>query len=76
MARRNLLHKSKLQAFKDWMTAEGIEWRDGKGGYQVIQIKTRNGWSAIYDSDKDRREHYTVQHELQGAVWRFLKEWI
>ena len=74
MARRNQLHKSRLQAFKDWMTSNGIEWREGKGGYQVIQVKTDKGWPAIYDSDKDRREHYTVQEGLLKVVSRFIRE--
>ncbi|MEL5392843.1 hypothetical protein [Serratia nevei] len=72
MARRNLLHKSKLQGFKEWLTDNGVEWRDGKGGYQVIQIRTIRGWSAIYDSDKERREHYTVQDDIKPLVSKFV----
>lgn len=36
MARRNLLHKSKLADFKEWLSMNGIQWRDGKGSYRVI----------------------------------------
>jgi hypothetical protein len=33
--------------FKAWLDANGITWRDGKGDYQVMQVKLAKGWGAI-----------------------------
>lgn len=74
MARRNLLHKSKLADFKEWLSMNGIQWRDGKGSYQVIQVNTGCGWTPIYDSSKERREHFTTQDALRPLVNRFIRE--
>lgn len=74
MARRNLFHKSKLADFKEWLSIKGIQWREGKGSYQVIQVKTEYGWTPLYDSAKERREHFTVQDELRPLVNKFIRE--
>ncbi len=52
----------------------GIQWRDGKGSYQVIQVNTGYGWTPIYDSSKERREHFTIQDALRPLVNRFIRE--
>lgn len=71
MARRNLLHKSKLADFKEWLSMNGIQCRDGKGSYQV---NTGCGWTPIYDSSKERREHFTIHDALRPLVNRFIRE--
>lgn len=69
---RCLLHKTKLDAFKQWMDANGIEHRPGRGDFQVEQIKTKSGqWQCIFDR-LDAKEHYTVAAPIEHLVRRFL----
>lgn len=80
---RNLLHKSKLGALKEWLDKNKIEHRPGRGDWQVLQIKVKNGFQCIFDrfdvtnGQKDVRmtpEHYTVDRRLEGLIFRFLRE--
>ncbi|KVC84003.1 hypothetical protein [Burkholderia ubonensis] len=70
---RNLLHKTKIESFKSWMDLAGIEHRPGRGDFQVLQIKTKNGqWQCIFDRI-EAPEHYTVAWPLEPIVRRFIK---
>lgn len=70
---RCLLHKSKLDEFKAWLDAKQIEHRPGRGDYQVLQVKTKNGqWQCVFDR-LDAPEHYTVAWPLEGYVWKYIK---
>lgn len=75
---RELLHVKDLEAFKTWLTAEGIEHRDGRGIYQVIQIYWAQGWRVIYERENTHAGkalvHYTVPFELTGLVRRFIHQ--
>lgn len=68
---RCLLHKSKLEAFKAWLTASGIEHRGGRGVWQVLQVRHRDGWQCIFDRGV-APEHYTVALPLERTVRRFI----
>jgi hypothetical protein len=71
---RNLLHVSKLGAFKAWLAENAIEHRDGRGGYEVLQVKTKKGiWQCVFRR-ADMPEHYTVAYPLEPMVRRFIKE--
>lgn len=70
---RCLLHKTKLDAFKEWLSTSGIEHRPARGDFQVLQVKTRNGqWQCVFDR-LDAPEHYTVAWPLEPIVWRFIR---
>ncbi|WP_143757418.1 hypothetical protein [Burkholderia singularis] len=70
---RCLLHKTKLESFKSWMTETGIEHRPGRGDFQILQIKTKNGqWQCIFDRI-EAPEHYTVAWPLEPIVRRFIR---
>ncbi|MBR8362130.1 hypothetical protein KDW55_02205 [Burkholderia sp. AU19243] len=70
---RNLLHKTKLKPFKAWMDSYGIEHRPGRGDFQVLQIKTKNGqWQCVFDRI-EAPEHYTVAWPLEPIVRRFIR---
>jgi hypothetical protein len=73
MAARSLLHKSKLEDFKSWLTHKGREFRDGRGAYQVLQIKHGTGWQVIYER-LDMPEHLTVTEPLIPLVLSFIRE--
>lgn len=70
---RNLLHVSKLDSFKAWMDASGIEWRPARGDYQVLQIEMlRGGWACVYWRAK-MPEHFTVDVRIEPLVRRFIQ---
>lgn len=73
MAIRNLLHKNKLEKFKNWLDENDIPHRDGKGEYEVIQIMTKDGWQKIYKR-LNMPEHLTIQDKIYPLIKRFLKE--
>ncbi|TCK39687.1 hypothetical protein B0G84_5027 [Paraburkholderia sp. BL8N3] len=71
---RNLLHKTKLEAFKTFLSKSGIEHRRGRGAFQVLQVRLKSGqWQCVFDR-LDAPEHYTVAHPLEGLVHRFIKQ--
>lgn len=71
---RNLLHKSKLEDFKEWLTENGVPYRDGKGFYQVIQVcKDGKHWNCIYERNH-MPEHYTADKHIDPLVKRFCRE--
>lgn len=73
MGKRNTFHKSHMPEFKAWMDESLIQYRDGKGDFQVLQVMTaNNGWQCIYDRI-DAPEHYTVQEKLMPTVIAFLR---
>jgi len=71
MANRCTLHKFKIDEFVDWLDKEDIEWRDGKGDWQVLQVKTDKGWSPIYTRIKG--DHLVIQQALKSIVKRFIQ---
>lgn len=70
---RCLLHIKKIDAFKKFCADIGVEVRDGKGDYEVIQVKLKSGrWMPIFTKN-DAKEHVTVPSALHGLVWNFIK---
>lgn len=72
MSNRNLLHKSKLEDFKNWLDLKGILHRAGKGSFQVLQVMTHKGWQVVFD--KHTEEHFTVNEVLMPTVIKFVRE--
>lgn len=71
---RNLLHKKRLEDFKEWLTAQGVEHRPGRGAFQVLQVMTdRKSWQVVYDRI-EAPEHYTVTGPMEYLVRRFIRE--
>lgn len=72
---KNLLHISRIEEFKEWMNSKGIEWRDPRGDYQVIQIKIPNNtqWACVYERGH-MPEHYTTDYRIDGIVHKFIKD--
>lgn len=72
MADRCTLHKTKLESFKKYLDSQGISYREGKGDYQALQVKTgRHGWQCIYEKN-EMPEHYSVQDKLMYLIREFL----
>ncbi|MBG6289485.1 hypothetical protein I5I61_18685 [Pseudomonas nitroreducens] len=45
---RNMLTKQQISQFKVWLDKNGITWREGKGEFELIQVKLSRGWLAIF----------------------------
>jgi hypothetical protein len=74
VAQRNLLHKSKIDDFKTWLDLTETPYRDGKGEWQALQVKTaKHGWQVVY-SRADMPEHYTVSESLAPLVRAFIRD--
>lgn len=70
---KNLLHVSKLEEFKAWLDAQGIEHRPGKGDFQVLQVRMKhNGFAAVYER-LEMPEHFSTDRRLDGLVARFCR---
>lgn len=69
---RSLLHKTKLEPFKAWLSTNEIPHRPGRGDYQVLQVWHRSAWHSIFDRIV-APEHYTVASPLEHVVRRFIR---
>ena len=75
MARRDLLHVSRVSEFREWCTqVKGLEVRDGRGAYEICQIlpKGSKRWQVIFSRDR-MPEHVTVPEPLVPLVLNFIK---
>lgn len=78
---RRLLHCTKIDEFKSWLTSRGIEHREGQGYGQIMQVKQNNLWLAIYerfeiksDYTVKQKPHLTNDKRLDQLVAEFCKE--
>lgn len=72
MATRNLLHKSHLEEFKEWLIKVGYQIHDTKGPYEVLRASKGSKWLIVYRK-ADAKEHYTVRDIDYTTVSRFLR---
>lgn len=72
MATRNLLHKSHLEEFKEWLIKTGWQIHDNKGAYEVLRASKGSKWLIVYRRS-DAKEHYTVRDLDYTTVGRFLR---
>lgn len=69
--KRGILHRSKLEEFKEWLTAQNIPTRPGKGQWQLFQISTpEHGWQVVFDNCNP--EHLSLNGKLVPIVEAFL----
>jgi hypothetical protein len=73
MAVRSLLHKSKLPAFTDWLTAQGWTVQKPKGLYEVLRATKPDWHTLILWSRMDAKEHVSVPDNWVPMVRSFLK---
>lgn len=78
---RRLLHYTKIDEFKLWLSNRGIEHREGQGDGQVMQVKQNNLWLAIYerfeiksDYTVKQKPHLTNDKRIDRLVAEFCKE--
>lgn len=69
--KRALLHKTKLEDFKSFLTGNCIKFRDGKGDYQVLQVEVNGRFIPIYN--RGPGDHLTTQHEIMPLIKKYLR---
>ena len=73
MAERCILHKSKLNQFREWLFSKGYVIESTKGDYEVLRAKKGKNTVIIYEK-LYAKEHLTVQQKDYNLVRQFLKE--
>jgi len=69
---RYLLHKTKLEEFKAYLTEHNFSHRPGKGDYEVLQVQINEGkWQCVFRRDV-MPEHFTVAYPLENVVRQFI----
>lgn len=73
MPSRCLLAIHKLEAFKEWLDAHGVEHRPTNADYQVLQVRLPGSpqWHAIFKK-LDAKEHLSVPRPLLRLVEQFV----
>ena len=72
MATRNLLHKSHLEQFKEWLIKTGYQIHGTKGLYEVLRASRGSKMLIVYRKT-DLKEHYSVRDIDCSTVRRFLR---
>lgn len=73
MAVRNLLHKSKLNAFEAWLNSKGYETAEPKSYWEVLRAKKGNRTVIVYRK-ANATEHYTLMDRDYHMYRQFLKD--
>ena len=73
MSTRNLLHKEKLEQFKAFLDSKGIEHREGKGTWEVLQVWNRGSERFDVIHTRMRGDHFSVPQPLLKLVKKFQK---
>lgn len=74
MATRNLLHKSKLENFKNWLIEKGWKIETTKGQYEVLRANKANNKTLIIFTRNELKEHYTVPDSHIKLIYSFLNQ--
>ena len=73
MAERCILHKNKLNQFREWLFLRGYAIESPKGEYEVLRAKKGLNTVIIYER-LNAKEHLTVPQKDYNLVRQFLKE--
>ncbi len=75
MAKRALLHRSKIEDFKAWLQEDGWQIEKTKGIYEVVRAKKPNRKPLIvYTRDSKGSEHISVQERDEGVVRAYIRD--
>ena len=74
MANRHLLHKNRIQDFKDWLEENGWQLQEPKGKYEVVRAvnKSIQNVPLIVYTRQDSPEHYSVSDNNAKIIEMFL----
>jgi len=75
MSQRCLLHKNKLEKFKQWLINNGWEIKDTKGFYEVLRA-TKEGRKTplIVYTKANAKEYYSVMDKDYVVVKQFIRK--
>lgn len=73
MARRNLLHVTKLDAFAAWAETQGYVREDTKGDYEVLRLRFTGKPPVLFYRKSHTIEHVTAQRAGETLVHRWLR---
>ena len=73
MSARNLLHFKHLGNFVLWCKASGVETALPTGDWQVLKVKIKDNWEAVYIK-QSAKEHFSISDNLATLVRKFYRE--
>ena len=73
MANRYTLHIDKLEEFRQYLNRRGISHRDGRGTYQVLQVRLGGCWHAVFKKSR-AKEHLTIPAPLTDLLYQFINQ--
>jgi len=74
MANRNILHKSKLLEFKQWLIKNGHRLLDERAYHEVCRWKGEKGEAMPIIFSGDSSEHYSANHSATRYVRAFISD--
>jgi len=75
MAKRALLHRSKIGDFKAWLQEDGWQIEKTKGIYEVVRATKPNRKPLIvYTRDNKGGEHMSIQERDEGVVRAYIRD--
>lgn len=72
MGNRHLLHKNKLELFKEWLVSKGYTIQDTKGYFEALRAK-KDLHTIVIFYQLDASEHLTVLDKDCWLVMQFIK---
>ena len=73
MAERCLLHQSKLNLLKWWLSSRGYEIQATKGIYEVLRANKGKDTVIIFKKN-GAKEHFSVQQKDHKLIRQFIRE--
>lgn len=74
MANRNTLHKSRLDALKEWLIAKGWEIHEPRGDYEALRAThTGKKFPLIVFWRNFMPEHLSVMDRDIPIIWQFIQ---
>lgn len=75
MAARNLLHKSKLTAFRTYLESKGWTIEPNKGFYDILRARHPQYTHPLIVYERaDAKEHYTIEGRMIHIVRAWLQD--
>ncbi len=72
MAKKNLLHRNKLEQFKQWLIDKGYEPESNCGVYEVLRWSFGADMPMIFNGSA--KDHYTCNESSIRFVRQFISE--
>lgn len=74
MAKRSLLHRSKLAGFEKWLVAKGYELQKTKSVHEILRANVRTKHPLVIYIKADAIDYLTVMNRDEWIVRKYLEE--